>query len=262
MAPLSRKSIVHLAAVVFFAAGAGTALATCSRDAPGDAVRLEEFAVSSTTTTRAAEFAQQTTTTTLRFSDADARVAIIGDDWTKGVLGAGGEGARSWVGVLEQSIRDSGQTTAFKIATVPSGGYASPGEDGVTFENLVDDVIRPDIQTVIVFGSRNDFGLSAEAIGQGARATFQQIRNVLPDIALIVIGPVGLPIDGSTSVQEANEILGVVAAEYEATFIDPQQQGWFAAGHAGLVDEDSGTPTDDGHEHIAGLMPDLVTDRG
>ncbi len=270
MVSVGRTGVVQIAAVVLLAVGAGAAIAAGSGAAPGDAVRVDEQLSATTTLPTATPISTPisapiatavppavSTVETARPSQAQVRVGIIGDEWTGGVAGIGGEGASSWVGIVEGGLREQGLTTAFTVETVPNGGYARGGSGGLTYQDLVTDAISPETQTVIVFGSRNDFGFSQDAIAEGARATFQQIRNLLPTVPLIVIGPVGLPTDDAREVANVNEILGIVAAEYEATFVDPATQGWFA-GQPDLIGTDGESPSDAGHQFLAEAIANYV----
>ena len=98
---------------------------------------------------------------------------------------------------------------------------------------------------------------ASEAICTGARATLQQIRNLLPIIPIHLVGPVGLPDDFGPVVPEISRILAVVAAEYEATFIDPNAEGWFADDPT-LVGTTGNSPSTDGQTRIAEKVQELL----
>lgn len=261
MARFGRKSGFQVAAVVVLAAGAGAAIAGRPDGEADNDVRVDDASLLNTTTTAA-------TTTSVVVSGSTSvtsspplvsdvvRVAIIGDEYTA-TSGNGSGSAEGWATTLEQSLRNAGRRTEFTLEVAAGAGYARAGSTGSTFEDLVPDAIFVDTQAVVIFGSRNDFGLDSEAIGTGARATLQQIRNLLPTIPIFLVGPVTLPDDFAPVVPEISRILGVVAVEYEATFIDPSTEDWFADDPT-MVGRNGNSPTTDGQTRIAEKVQELL----
>jgi hypothetical protein len=110
-------------------------------------------------------------------------LTVIGDSWSSGQPGIGGLGVKGWPTLVAR--RKLGGD--FQNWAVGGTGYVN-NAGGHTFQ-IRAQIVAPESQTVIVFGSLNDQTIAPASVGTAATATYQTIRSRAPGARLVVIGP-------------------------------------------------------------------------
>lgn len=178
-------------------------------------------------------------------------VVVFGDGYTAGSE-AGGLRERNWTALVAAELDADVRPFA-----VSRSGYASVGLTGETFADLAADHGVADADVVVVFGSRNDLGHSADEVAQGAVTTFQTLVGTAPAADLVVVGPAW------SNAAPPGELAGLSAAVRDAatdagaTFVDPLAQSWFFAPE-GLIAADGVSPTDAGHAELAERLAPVI----
>jgi lysophospholipase L1-like esterase len=184
------------------------------------------------------------------------RVAVVGDSYTTGGE-LGGLGSRGWTTRAWQLLSRQGIAVAPDVAAEGGAGYGTRGNHGSVFEDLTNDVVKPDDALVVFFGSRNDQGVDPTQLSILAYGTFQLARRTAPSAKFLVIGPPWPTADPPDPVLRIRDALKYQAGVAGATFIDPIAQGWFV-GRPDLIGKDGVHPTDAGHAYMAEKIAPLI----
>jgi len=184
------------------------------------------------------------------------RVAVVGDSYTTGGE-LGGLGSKGWTTRAWQLLSRQGIAVAPDVAAEGGAGYGTRGNHGSVFEDLTNDVVKPDDALVVFFGSRNDQGVDPTQLSILAYGTFQLARRTAPSAKFLVIGPPWPTADPPDPVLRIRDALKYQAGVAGATFIDPIAQGWFV-GRPDLIGKDGVHPTDAGHAYMAEKIAPLI----
>lgn len=184
------------------------------------------------------------------------RIAVVGDSYTTGGE-LGGLGGKGWTVRAWQLLSRQGIAVAPDVAAEGGAGYGTRGNHGSVFEDLTNDVVKPDDALVVFFGSRNDQGVDPTQLSILAYGTFQLARRTAPSAKILVIGPPWPTADPPDAVLRIRDALKYQAGVAGATFIDPIAQGWFV-GRPELIGKDGVHPTDGGHAYMAEKIAPLI----
>lgn len=184
------------------------------------------------------------------------RIAVVGDSYTTGGE-LGGLGGKGWTVRAWQLLARQGIAVAPDVAAEGGAGYGTRGNHGSVFEDLTNDVVKPDDALVMFFGSRNDQGVDPTQLSILAYGTFQLARRTAPSAKILVIGPPWPTADPPDAVLRIRDALKYQAGVAGATFIDPIAQGWFV-GRPELIGKDGVHPTDGGHAYMAEKIAPLI----
>lgn len=178
-------------------------------------------------------------------------LAVYGDGYAAG-NSSGGLGPAGWPARVASSAG-----AQLSLHAVPRAGYASVGATGQDLLQAVQATPVPDATVTVLFGSRNDAGEPVAAVQRNAAAAMAAVRDQAPGTTLLVIGPVWD--DGSipAGVVAARDAVRAAAEAAGVPFVDPLAEGWFAR-QSNLIAADGVSPTDAGHEYLAGLITPLV----
>ncbi len=184
------------------------------------------------------------------------RIAVVGDSYTAGG-DLGGLGAKGWTTRAWQLLSRQGIALEPDVAAEGGAGYGTRGNHGSLFEDLTDDVVKPDDALVVYFGSRNDQNMDPTQLSILMWSTFQLARRTAPSAKFLVIGPPWPTADPPDWVLKIRDALKYQAGVAGATFIDPIAQGWFV-GRPELIGKDGIHPTDAGHAYMADKIAPLI----
>jgi lysophospholipase L1-like esterase len=168
-------------------------------------------------------------------------VAVIGDSISEGTP-YGGRGAANWTFLVGEARRWTVTDTA-----VGGTGYVNPGPSAPYAAAQLERVVAARPRLVIVEGSRNDIGFPVDRIRDAARGLYRQLRDRIPGVRLVVIGPFW---NAGTSVKAfaVRDALASEARDAGATFVDPMAEQWFTDAYGTpLIGADDVHPTDAGH---------------
>lgn len=170
-------------------------------------------------------------------------VAFLGDSYTGGSNMDSGPQAR-WPALVSAALN---WTPAY--FAVGGSGYLAPGQ-GQPFGDRVDELIASQPDLVVVAGGLNDASrYKAADIGAAAGVVFQRIRDGLPGVPIVVLGPFHPDPSPPATITAARDAIQAAASAVAGTlFVDPLP--WFAAG-AVEIGSDNTHPTDAGHRAIA-----------
>jgi lysophospholipase L1-like esterase len=184
------------------------------------------------------------------------RVAVVGDSYTTGGE-LGGLGSKGWTTRAWQLLSRQGVAVAPDVAAEGGAGYGTRGNHGSLFEDLTNDVVKPDDVLVVFFGSRNDQNMDPTQLSVLMWSTFQVARRTAQSAKFLVIGPPWPTADPPEWVLRIRDALKYQAGVANATFIDPIAQGWFV-GRPELIGKDGIHPTDAGHAYMAEKIAPLI----
>jgi hypothetical protein len=182
-------------------------------------------------------------------------LAFYGDRYTSGAP-QGGLGPAGWPAIVSERL---GAQATVPHALIDAGYVATSTFGGITFEVLATQLPEPDADVTVVFGSRNDFEASQQAITAAATRTFDAIRANAPDTELLVIGPAWTDAAVPPEIPPVRDAVRQAALAVGATFVDPLNAGWFFDG-VGLIGSDLRSPTDAGHRYLADQIEPFVRD--
>jgi lysophospholipase L1-like esterase len=184
-------------------------------------------------------------------ADEPQVLAVYGDGYSTGST-LGGLGPAGWPALVAEDL-----DAELRLNAVSMAGFAQAGSTGQDFSDIATASPVPDADVTVVFGSRNDLGNSAIAVGGGAAETFRAIRAAAPETELVVVGPAWSDAAVPSDLYLLRNAVEAAALDADATFIDPLDDGWFAT-TAGLIAPDGISPTDAGHELLADRIAPVV----
>jgi lysophospholipase L1-like esterase len=111
------------------------------------------------------------------------------------------------------------------LLDVDGGGYATTGDNGITFLNSAA-AVASDTDVVLFVGGSNDAGVSATALARAANNSVSAANEQAPGVATAMVGP--LITDGKSAAQldALRQTLGNAASASNARWVDPVQQRW------------------------------------
>jgi hypothetical protein len=243
-----RRGIVALVALVIVNVAVFGYLAT--RPDPADA-RAEGSAVSTPTAQSQAPATPDTTTTSPAASTATPVMAVYGDGYSAGSA-QGGLGPAGWPALVAQAVGAD-----LRLHAVSMSGFVALGTTGQDFADIVAANPAPDAAVTVIFGSRNDLGNTALAVGRGAAETFQAVRAAAPDTTLVVVGPAWSSAEAPADLYLLRDAVEDAALAAGATFLDPLAEGWFSEPGV-LIAGDGISPTDAGNGFLASRITPAV----
>lgn len=180
-------------------------------------------------------------------------IVVVGDSFTSGSA-MGGTGTDSWVSIIKGRIATD-YPVEVHVSAAPGSGYAS-GE--TTFLDQVTQAVNPDTDIVVIFGSRNDWGVSS--VGQKVYETISEAVVKSENVEVVVVGPPwsGLPPAAASFSEMKNEVRDQAARFAGVVFVDPIQDGWFTGTNHRLIGSDGIHPTNLGQVYIADLLEPVI----
>lgn len=200
--------------------------------------------------------AQPTSTASAPIAASHGRPApvalIIGDSYSAGVGATTPD--RGWSSILDRELE--WDTT---VLSAPGGGYAKPGTNGQTLEQMLADTdlteLRPDV--VIIQSGYNDTSVRPEETRAAIRAMRTTLTERLPGVPVVVVGQFW-PGEPTAASRAAAEIIQASWAGREDTLVlDPISDGW-----SSFDTIDDRHPDDAGHALIAQKIIDAMRTAG
>lgn len=142
---------------------------------------------------------------------AALRVAIIGDSFTTG-YGASSDAYR-WSSVLCDEL--GWHELNFGV---PGANYASPGDDDLTYVDLVPLVAESTPDLVLVTGGTNTYGIDQ---ADGVRETLSGLRARLPHTPIVVLTPFHEPGEDTDEVDAVRDSVIEDASQFDIRVADP-----------------------------------------
>lgn len=180
--------------------------------------------------------------------DPRPRLSVIGDSMSSGTP----SNSLTWVDIVS-----SERGLVVNVAARGGSGYVSGARNGKSFESQVDQALRSNPETLIVFGSRNDWKYAPEEVGEAAATLYDRLRSLAPETRLVVVGPIWTPgqslpgeiVAVDRAIQSAAQSRGI--AYSDALFSD-----WLVGPE--FILPDGVNPNDEGQRAIAGKIGDVA----
>ena len=152
-------------------------------------------------------------------------IAVVGDE---SVISAapGVTTAQRWPALVGTSL-----DSTVDLLGVTNGGYATTGDDGVTFLNAAAN-IASDTDVVLFVGGANDAGISPAALSRAANNAAAAAADRAPGVSVAIVGPVVT--DGASPARLAavRAVLADAASSTGVRWYDPIAAGWLPAPRA------------------------------
>lgn len=178
------------------------------------------------------------------------KVAVIGDSFTGG-SNEGGYGTNNWTRLVAERLRLRGIDIAVDVGAEGGSGYVQGGaQKGRVFGDQVEEVVKPDDDLVVFFGSVNDRKMSIGQVAYEACETFRNALLAAPHARLLVIGPPWVNDEPPEGLPRIRDVLRERTDTLGGQFLDPLEQRWFND-KPELIGEDGMHPTNAGHEFMA-----------
>ena len=103
-------------------------------------------------------------------------VAVIGDSYTAG-NSYGGMNAKNWTKVARADLYAGGQSMNLVVRGLGAAGYATPGTAKLKFSQVVESIMGPKTDVVVMVGSRNDMNAKPEAVRQASAETYALVKK-------------------------------------------------------------------------------------
>lgn len=189
--------------------------------------------------------------TTVEVPAQPAVLAVYGDGYAAGNE-QGGLGEAGWPALVAQR---TGATLALHATT--QVGYATPGPTGEDLLQVVTANPEPGATVTVLFGSRNDRYAAAAAVQANVAQAIAAVQSSAPATTVVVVGPVWDDAAPPPGVLDARDAVAAAAGASAVAFVDPLADGWFGSGQ-GLIAADGVSPTDAGHQYLAGMIEPVV----
>ncbi|VXB28814.1 SGNH/GDSL hydrolase family protein [Nocardioides sp. AX2bis] len=197
--------------------------------------------------------------------DDAIQVAVLGDGYTTGSP-LGGEGEKSWTAVLGK--RADTEVTPYAVT---GSGYVA-GPPGTTYVDRAEELVAdwtgagaggPE-DAVVVMGSRSDAATDPAAVEAAARRTLAVLTDGLPDVTVVVVGPLWPALSPpTTGGPEVRAAVQAAAEDAGVAYADPlAEPAWLPEDNPAAVAEDAVLPTNLGHGVIATRVRALLTTEG
>jgi len=177
---------------------------------------------------------------------------VIGDSLSTGFRTPGD----TWPAQAQAIATSMGLKVTITNASENGAGYATPGETGDVFGDLVNRVVNSQSQVVVIFGSDNDTG--AGGLAQAVQSTLARVKVLAPDATVILVGPTSESNDPQGELTEIRQTLEQQAAATGARFVDPVARGWFQGGAAQDLAGDLEHPNTAGETYLAEHMSAIM----
>ncbi len=184
------------------------------------------------------------------------RVAVIGDSYTAGTE-EGGLGANGWTAVAWQTLARQGFPVLANVAAEGRAGYGAVGNRGSVFLDLTGRAVRPGVQLVVFYGSRNDQDVRTDQLTAQVADALRLAKRTAPTARLLVIGPPWPTAEIPAAVLSIRDVLRAQAGAVGARFVDPIAARWFVD-QPELIGPDGVHPTDAGHAYMADKIAPLI----
>lgn len=150
-----------------------------------------------------------------------------------------------------------GQATDWQLTDLASdgSGFATPGDDGDTFQDQAVEAVslHPDI--VIIAASSNDLGQDPGTVEQSTDATFDYLREALPRTRIIALNAFWGADTPPTELTQLDSAVEEAAASIGAHYLDIGQP---LAGHPELMQPDAVHPTAKGLMVLAAAIAKAI----
>lgn len=177
-------------------------------------------------------------------------MVAVGDAYTTGTA-SGGFGAKNWAALVAAHF-----DWALSTVAAPGAGFLERGSGPGTFVDRVPDVVGHHPQVVLVWGARNDVGLSTSRLATAISTFVAHVKAALPHAQVVLIGPSWTDKTPPSAYQTSDAAEKAAAAAAKVAYVDDLSEDWL--GGKGLVDSDGIHPTDAGDAAIAShLIADL-----
>ena len=184
------------------------------------------------------------------------QIVVIGDSLTSGLDTPG----YPWTTPAQQVFDHEGLPAHIVNSSVSGIGYAATGSAGMTFSDLVRQVVTARADIVVLFGSDNDS--AGGPFTSAVESTVDLVQQRAPKADVVIVGP---PV---TPAQHGEDLSGIITALQQAatragaTFVDASN--WFT-GHTDLLSSDGEHPSAAGENYLgqkfATLLEPLVRAR-
>lgn len=176
-------------------------------------------------------------------------VAVYGDSFTTG-YGWGGIGPANWTVRVRDRLR-----LAVGNDAVGGTGFVQV-TSGSTMPYAAAVWPLPQAQVAVVFGGRNDYQQTPDAVGCGAVVLLELLARANPSTRVVLVAPqwpaAAIP---PTVLAIRDRLAAAASARPGVTYVDPS--GWFQ-GRPDLIGPDGLHPTDAGHALIADRMAPII----
>jgi acyl-CoA thioesterase-1 len=187
--------------------------------------------------------ASDPSTGTQQSSPGRVRTVFLGDDYTAGV---GGSPAKArWTTQIAQAL-DLDATVVAEIGA----GYAKSGNDGTTYQKLVDKVAAATPDLVVVTGGRNDVSDADGTLRTGARAVFASLHDRLPGATIVAVAPFWGDSPHPAKLTKVDAAVKTGVEAIDGTYLDVRDP---LTGHPGWM-SDVANPNDRGYAAIAAAL--------
>ncbi|WP_154606365.1 MULTISPECIES: SGNH/GDSL hydrolase family protein [Arthrobacter] len=177
---------------------------------------------------------------------------VIGDSLSTGFRTPGD----TWPAQAQTIATSMGLKVGTANASENGAGYATPGETGDVFLDLVNRVVNSQSQVVVIFGSDNDTG--ASGLAQAVQSTLARVKVLAPDATVILVGPTSESDDPQGNLTVIRQTLEQQAADTGARFVDPVSLGWFQGAAAQDLASDLEHPNTAGETYLAEHMTAIM----
>ncbi|UFS59239.1 GDSL-type esterase/lipase family protein [Subtercola endophyticus] len=151
--------------------------------------------------------------------------------------------------------------TDWQTITSGGSGYVDPGDDGLRFDDLAEQV-PANASLVVIVGSDDDAGYPYEKIMDAALTTLQTIKQRAPNAAILVVSTPWVSASVPDGIQTSRNAVRDAAAMDALPYVDPIADGWWFTGPPEQIGDDGLHPTDLGHaqaaEHLEPIIQQLL----
>jgi len=178
-------------------------------------------------------------------SSPPARVVVVGDSLS---TGRGTSPEQAWPVLLRSDPVLAGAQVV--NAAENGSGYLSTGDFDGTFGTQVDQFVTPKTDVVVFFGSENDLGFAAGAVGGAASDAITHAEAIAPAAKIIVVGPPSYSSEPDQGLLDIRAQLKSAAQGAGAEFVDPIAEGWISGDVEDLIGPDGDHPTAAGQYYL------------
>lgn len=155
--------------------------------------------------------------------------------------------ARRWPGLVAAALGMN-----LDVITAGASGYADPGDNGLTYRDLVRE-IPADADVVVIMGSDDDATHPMDEIEREARAALSEAITRAPHATIIVTSTPWVQKNPDVGIRNTRDAVQKVADELGLEYIDGLGT-WLVTGPPGQIGADGLHPTDRGHAQLANAL--------
>lgn len=182
-------------------------------------------------------------------------VVFIGDSFVGGSE-MGGNGPDNWTTLTSQELG----WTACSLGVGGSGW--TRGINDWTFGARIDWALTQRPAAIVFANGINDLNDGGANTADAMRNALAYLRSVNPTIPVIVLGPIKVRDEQSPYIERMDDDMRATAAEFDVTYLDATEAGWFDGEARAFIGSDEFHPTDEGHAYLAQRFAQAVTDAG